>query len=98
MVLSPLSLVKIGALFVIISDMMKKFITIIISGILLIPVLLVSLVNQSCRVKIWHCFNDVVHTYSVMPEAKVDQLFTLCVNFLLILGKRVGMSYNEINI
>ena len=33
-----------------------------------------------------------------LPDNKIDQLFSLCVNFLLLVAKRVGMTYNEINI
>lgn len=78
--------------------MMIKVIVILFSGVLLIPILLMSLVSQTCRIKLWHSFNKQVNTYPVIPDNKIDQLFTLCVNFLLILGRKLGMSYNEINI
>ena len=78
--------------------MVKNIVLILFYGIVLIPLLLVSLVSQKCRVKLWYFFNDAVDTYPSLPNNKIDQLFTLCVNFLLILGKKLGLSYNEVNI
>lgn len=77
---------------------MKKIITIILSGILLIPVLVLCFVSKKMRIKYWYAFNHDLKTYPHLPDNKTDQMFSLCVNFLLLVGKRVGMSYNEINI
>ena len=78
--------------------MVKNIVLFLFYGIVLFPLLQVSLVSQKCRVKLWYCFNDAVDTYPALPNNKIDQLFTLCVNFLLILGKKLGLSYNEVNI
>ncbi len=77
---------------------MKRLLIILFSGILLIPVLVLCLVSKKQRIKYWYAFNDRIKTYPSLPENKIDLLFSLCVNFLLLVGKRVGMSYNEINI
>ncbi len=77
---------------------MKRLLIILFSGILLIPVLVLCLVSKKQRIKYWYAFNDRIKTYPSLPKNKIDQLFSLCVNFLLLVGKRVGMSYNEINI
>ena len=77
---------------------MKKILTIIFSGILLIPVLVLCFVSKKMRIKYWYAFNHDLKTYPYLPDNKTDQMFSLCVNFLLLVGKRVGMSYNEINI
>lgn len=77
---------------------MKRLLIILFSGILLIPVLVLCLVSKKQRIKYWYAFNDRTKTYRSLPDNKIDQLFSLCVNFLLLVGKRVGMSYNEINI
>ena len=77
---------------------MKKILTILFSGILLIPVLVLCFVSKKKRIKYWHKFNRDLHTYPALPDNKIDQLFSLCVNFLLLVAKRVGMTYNEINI
>ena len=77
---------------------MKRLLIILFSGILLIPVLVLCLVSKKQRIKYWYAFNDRIKTYPSLPENKIDQLFSLCVNFLLLVGKRVRMSYNEINI
>jgi hypothetical protein len=77
---------------------MRRIVIIICYGILLIPVLLICFVSKKWRLKFWTLLNDDVHTYPALPDSKIDQLFTLCVNFLLILGKRIGLSYNEVNI
>lgn len=77
---------------------MKKILTIILSGILLIPVLVLCFVSKKMRIKYWYALNHDLKTYPYLPDNKTDQMFSLCVNFLLLVGKRVGMSYNEINI
>ena len=77
---------------------MKRLLIILFSGILLIPVLVLCLVSKKQRIKYWYAFNDRIKTYPSLPDNKIDQLFSLCVNFLLLVGKRVRMSYNEINI
>ena len=77
---------------------MKRLLIILFSGILLIPVLVLCLVSKKQRIKYWYAFNDRIKTYPSLPDNKIDQLFSLCVNVLLLVGKRVGMSYNEINI
>ena len=77
---------------------MKRLLIILFSGILLIPVLVLCLVSRKQRIKYWYAFNVRTKTYPSLPDNKIDQLFSLCVNFLLLVGKRVGMSYNEINI
>ena len=77
---------------------MKRLLIILFSGILLIPVLVLCLVSKKQRIKYWYAFNDRIKTYPSLPDNKIDQLFSLCVNFLRLVGKRVGMSYNEINI
>ena len=77
---------------------MKRLLIILFSGILLIPVLVLCLVSKKQRIKYWYAFNDRIKTYPSLPENKIDQLFSLCVNFLLLVAKRVGMTYNEINI
>ena len=77
---------------------MKRLFTILFYGILLIPVLVLCLISKKQRIKYWYAFNANLKTYPSLPDNKIDQLFSLCVNFLLIVGKRVGMSYNEINI
>ncbi len=77
---------------------MKRLLIILFSGILLIPVLVLCLVSKKQHIKYWYAFNHRIKTYPSLPENKIDLLFSLCVNFLLLVGKRVGMSYNEINI
>lgn len=77
---------------------MKKILIIILSGIALIPILLLSLCNKSCRIKVWYQLNDYTINYEKLPNNKIDQLFTLCVNFLLIVAERLNMTYNEVNI
>ena len=77
---------------------MKRLLVILFSGILLIPVLVLCLVSKKQRIKYWYAFNDRTKTYPSLPDNKIDQLFSLCVNFLLLVAKRVGMTYNEINI
>lgn len=74
---------------------MKKVAVIIVAGIILIPILLIALINKKQRIKFWYRFN---RTNSTIPNTKIDQLFTLCVNFLLILAAHLNMTYNEINI
>ncbi len=76
----------------------KNLIVIILNGILLIPILILTLVSDKLRVIIWKKINKRTDTYNTLPNNRIDQLFSLCVNFLLILGEKVGMSYNEINI
>lgn len=77
---------------------MKKILIIILSGIALIPILLLSLCNESCRIKVWYQLNDYTISYEKLPNNKINQLFTLCVNFLLIVAERLNMTYNEVNI
>ena len=66
---------------------MKRLLIILFSGILLIPVLVLCLVSKKQRIKYWYAFNDRTKTYPSLPDNKIDQLFSLCVNFLLLVGK-----------
>lgn len=65
---------------------MKKILIILFSGILLIPVLVLCFVSRKKRIKYWHRFNRDLHTYPALPDNKIDQLFSLCVNFLLLVA------------
>ena len=75
-----------------------KSLIIIFHGIILIPILILTLVSNKLRTIIWHKLNNKTNNYAIFPNNKIDQLFSLCVNFLLILGKKVNMTYNEVNI
>ena len=77
---------------------MKKIIIILMSGIILIPILISILVLKNFRIRVWHYFNGKTKLYSVIPDNKIDQLFTACVNYLVIVANYIGMTYNEINI
>jgi hypothetical protein len=76
----------------------KKIIIILMSGIILIPILISILILKNFRSRVWHFFNGKTKLYSVIPDNKVDQLFTACVNYLVIVANYIGMTYNEINI
>lgn len=54
---------------------MKK---VVVAGIILIPILLMTSINKKCRIRLWYKFNK---TYNLIPNTKIDQLFTLCVIF-----------------
>ena len=68
------------------------------SGIILIPILISILVLKNIRIRVWHYFNKKTKLYNVIPDNKIDQLFTACVNYLVIVANYIGMTYNEINI
>lgn len=77
---------------------MKNFVVIILSGILLIPILLAALTIKKIRLYFWHYFNRYTNVYSILPLDKTDQMFELCVNYLMIIGEKTNMTYNQINI
>ena len=54
---------------------MKKIITIILSGVLLIPVLVLCFVSKKMRIKYWYAFNRDLKTYPYLPDNKTDQMF-----------------------
>jgi hypothetical protein len=78
--------------------MIKKILIIIMFGIILIPILFLSLFIKNVRIYCWETFNAVTHTYNYLPNDKINQLFGLCVNYLIIIANRLNITYNEVNI
>ena len=77
---------------------MKNILIILCSGIILTPFLLISMVCKSFRINVWKRLNNHTQTYPTLPDNKIDQLFSLCVNYLITVANYLNMSYNEINI
>ena len=77
---------------------MKKIVIILLSGIILIPILILVLMFKNIRIKVWKYLNAKTKVYTTIPNNKIDQLFTLCVNYLILIANYINMTYNEINI
>jgi hypothetical protein len=75
---------------------MKKLIIIILSGILLIPILLGAMTIKKVRLYFWNYFNRYYNL--TLPLNKTDQIFGLCVNYLMMIGEKTNMTYNEVNV
>lgn len=56
------------------------------------------MVKKRFRIFLWKKLNNNTNIFNDIPDNKIDQLFTLCVNYLHFLSNRLDMTYNEINI